>query len=411
MVYFKLLYMCYLFKCFFFSLFFIAFNVIPSFCQKKIQQKIEIGYRLIDQDSIIRYRKNTVYDTIGRAITKKNFFYHSKLKDVLTKEERSYFNNQDQVLTEKIITYQVGKDPESKKMVTKYLDYGVKEKESKRIYRKLYDDYMDLLREDTLTYDTNKNLIQLCNYDYRGNTSLLCHYYSYNKKGLLKRWRTYSKWTTINGRGDVVNRKAKRRDARMIYNKREQLTCSKEKHYRNRAIRKVKYDKIGNILEDKSIRRIKIRLSPQKGNSKKYKVDYEKHVITYVNGMYISDVKHLNNVEINKEACEYQDSLPVLITNTQNRILLEQQKIEYNTVGIKTKKTHTKYTKKGQVRYSLITFYNKRGYPIREEQVSGNKILSVLVMKYDEEGNRISNSLSYDNRKSFEKTKFIYTYY
>ncbi|MDC0230392.1 hypothetical protein OAK19_00365 [Aureispira] len=400
---------CFL-KWFFLSLLVVFISAI-SYSQKQILEKTEIAYGLTEQDSIVRYRKNTIYDIMGREISKKNFFYHSKLKGVLIKEERSYFNEEDQVLTEEVITYPAGKEPESKKMVTKYLDYAVKEEKSKRIYRKLYDDYREILREDTLNYDINNNLIGCCNYDYRGNTSLFCHYYNYNKKGLLKRWRTYFKWTTIDGRGEVVSRKAKRRDARMHYNKRGQLACSKERYYLNLYIRKIKHDKSGKVLIDKLLRRIKTSRTPTKEDRKKYDVDLEKQVINYENGLPVSDVKYLNNIEIKKKSWEYDGIHPIAITTSQDGFLVEQNQIQYNAEGIKTKKIKTKYTKNGLLRYSLITLYDQSGKPIIEKQLSGKKVLSLLEMKYDKEGNKTLNSLSFNNRNSYEKTMFTYRYH
>ena len=65
---------------FVFSLLFVFVNVNSCFSQKQIKEKSEIAYSITEQDSIIRYKKNTVYDSIGREV------FMKKIVLILTKK-------------------------------------------------------------------------------------------------------------------------------------------------------------------------------------------------------------------------------------------------------------------------------------------------------------------------------------
>ena len=293
------------------------------------------------------------------------------------------------------------------------MDYANREEDSKRIWRQLYDNYGEISREDTLTYDANNNLIERCNYDYRGNTSLFCHYHTYNKKGWQVLWRTYSKWTTINGKGDVVERQAKRRNYRYRYNNNGQLVASGGRHYLNHFRQKIDYDKNGKIRSNKTLLRRKTRQISPKDKSKKtrYRIDKEVQILTYEEGRLISDIKFVNTIETIKKELSYQDTLIRNIKTSKKGIIAEEIEYEYNAGHIISKKTEKKYTPKGKLHYAVLTVFNEQGKAIKEEQVVGKKILSVLEMEYDENGNPLKQSLSTNNNKNFEKTMYIYKYY
>jgi len=302
--------------------------------------------------------------------------------------------------------------------------YANKEKDSKRIWRQHYDTYGEITREDTLTYDASQHLIEQSDYNYMHNTSLKSHYYSYNKKGLISKWTTFTKWTTINGKGEVANRQAKRRNYRYCYNKNGQLVSAKEKYYKNHFSQKIKYDKNGLILENKTLRKRKIKVPIPKKKGKentekkadkktKYrnKIRKEEQIQSYENGRIICDIKIIDKKEISRTEISYQDTLPKLITLKQKGVLAEQTEYFYTENNILTKKILKKHGPKGKFRYAITTFFNAIGKPIKEEQIMGKKTLSVLEIEYDKEGKPVMKSLSTNNNKTFEKTMYIYKYY
>ncbi|BDS14618.1 hypothetical protein [Aureispira anguillae] len=380
--------------------------------QAQIKEQTIVAYGIGQQDSIIRFRKTVNYDSLGRLINRQNYYYHHREKGVLVKEEKAFFNPQDQWLTEQIITYPLGKDPIYKKLRTKYLDYQANEKNSKHILRQLYDKYGELSKEDTLTYDKDSNLIAVCNYNYQGSTSLFCNYYTY-KDNLQTRWTTYTKWTTINVKGMVVERQAKRRDFRYKYNKNKQLTRSFGRHYKKRFCQKIKYDKQHKILEDKSIVKHKARQVGTKDNppQKKFYIHKEEKTLHYQNGLLVKEIQLVNKKETKKKEITYQDSLPKTITTSLNTIVVVEKIYTYNAQLILTQLTTNKYHKNGKIRYSIITHFNPKGNVIKEEQIIGQKTLSVLEIKYDKHGNPLVQSLSAKNNKNLEKTLYIYKYY
>jgi hypothetical protein len=421
LLYFKLLFM--LKYIFFLSIITLSNDFL--FGQQQIKEKTEIAYRISNQDSTIRFQRTTSYDEKGRIITKQNYYYQSKEKGLLTKEEKAYFNTTKETLTEQIISYARGKEPKTQKLITKYLLYANKEKDSKRIWRKHYDTYGELTKEDTLTYNSSQQVVEHCKYDYKGNTSLICDYHIYNKKGLPSQWTTFTKWTTIDGKGEVANRQARRRNYRHRYNKNGQLVWTKGKYYKNHFSQKIKYDKNSQILKDKILRKRKIKVPvPKKKVEEKTQTKVEKktkyrnktlkeeQIQSYKNGRITNDSKLVNKKEVSQTKISYQDKLPKLITLKQKGVLAEETEYVYNdSTNIITKKTLKKYGPKGKYRYAIITFFNSIGKPTKEEQMMGKKTLSVLEIEYDKGGNPVMRSLSTNNNKNFEKTMYIYKYY
>ncbi|WMX14842.1 MULTISPECIES: hypothetical protein [unclassified Aureispira] len=371
-----------------------------------------LSYGIGKQDSLIRFRKTMQYDTLGRLMQKQNYYYHIRDNGRLTKEEKAFFDLDKQVLTEEIIDYPEGKEPLRQKLITRYLDYQAKEEDSKYILRQLYDKFGELAKEDTLTYDEQQNLTELCSYNYTGSTSLSCNYYTY-KDSLKTRWTTYAKWNTINIKGDVVERSGKRRDYRYKYNKKGQLTHTCGKYYKNRFRQKIKYDKQGHIVEDKTILRRKIKQvgSKDKPPKKKYRINKEEHILTYKDGRLISDIKSINKKEINKKEVTYENEHIKTVRKTINGALLEEVIYSYNKDWKIIEKTSNRYTKKGKIHYRTISYFDEKENLIREEQNMGGKILSITSFVYDSLGNLIEKSLSSHNNKSLEKTLYIYKYY
>lgn len=383
-----------------------------AFGQSKIKEKLVLSYAINEQDSTLLFRKSMQYDSMGRLMQKQNYYYHSREKGQLIKEEKAFFNTSTQVLKEEIIDYPEGKDPLRQKLITKYLDYQAKEKDSKYILRQLFDKYGEISKEDTLTYDDNQNLIELCSYVYTGSTSLSCNYYTY-KNGLQTRWTTYAKWNTINAKGDVVDRSGKRRDYRYRYNKEGKLTRACGKYYKNKFRQKITYDSQGRMKENRSIvkRKIKQVGTKEAPAKKKYRIKKEEHIISYEGGRIVSDVKLLNKKEINRKDFSYENGVVVSIQRSVNGNLLEEIIYRYNKSLKVLEKNSTRYTKNRKVHYRTSSYYDENENIIREEQNMAGKTLSVKNYVYDDKGNPIEQSLSTQNNKSLEKTLYIYKYH
>lgn len=382
------------------------------FGQSQIKEKVVLSYIIGEQDSTILFRKTMQYDNTGRLIQKQNYYYHRREKGQLIKEEKAFFNTSNQVLTEEIIDYPEGKDPLRQKLITQYLDYQAKEKDSKYILRQLFDKYGEIAKEDTLTYDNDQNPIELCSYNYTGSTSLSCNYYTY-KNNLQTRWTTYAKWNTINAKGKVVDRSGKRRDYRYWYNKDGKLTRTCGKYYKNKFRQKITYDTQGRLKENKSIlkRKIKQLGTKEAPAKKKYKLKKEEQIISYEDGHIVSDVKLINKKEIKRKDFTYENGVVISIQRSVNGHLLEEIIYRYNKSMKVLEKNSTRYTKNKKVHYRTSSFYDENENIIREEQNMGGKTLTVKNFVYDDKGNPVEQSLSTQNNKSLEKTLYIYKYY
>lgn len=391
-------------------LFFISFSI--SFGQSQIKEKLVLSYSIGEKDSLIRFRKTMQYDTSGCLIHKQNYYYHSRDAKKLIKEEKAFFNSSTKTLKEEIIDYPEGREPIRQKLVTRYLDYQAEEKNSKYILRQLFDKFGELAKEDTLTYDKEQRLIELCSYVYTGTTSLSCNYYTY-KNNLQTRWTTYAKWTTIDAKGEVADRSGKRRDYRYKYNKSGKLIRACGKHYKKRFHQKLKYDKEGKITENKTLvkRRIKQLGTKEKPSKKKYRISKEEHILTYDKGRLVLDIKKLNKKEINKREITFENDLVKTIKRTLNGHLLEEIIYSYSKELTVLKKQNNRYTKNGKIHYRTISDYDDNENLVREEQNMAGKTLSVRTYLYDNDSNVIEESLSTNNNKNLEKTLYIYKYY
>jgi len=383
-----------------------------SFGQTQIKEKVILSYTIGEKDSLIRFRKTMQYDTSGCLIQKQNYYYHVREDGLLVKEEKAFFNTSTQTLTEEIINYHKGREPVRQKLSTRYLDYQAKEKDSKYILRQLFDKFGELAKEDTLTYDKEQRLIALCSYVYTGTTSLSCNYYTY-KNDLQTRWTTYFKWTTINAKGNVVERSGKRRDYRYKYNKSGQLIRACGKHYKKRFYQKLKYDKEGKIRENKTVvkRKIKQLGTKEKPSKKKYRISKNEHILTYDEGRLVLELKLVNKKEINKREITFENNLVKTIKRTKDGSLLEEIIYSYSKELTVLKKQSNRYTKKGKVHYRTISDYDANENLVREEQNMGGKVLSVKTYVYNDSENVIEQNLSTNNNKNLEKTLYIYKYY
>lgn len=383
-----------------------------SLGQTQIKEKVILSYNIVGKDSMPLFRKTMQYDTSGCLIQKQNYYYNTREKGLLIKEEKAFFDTNTKSLKEEIIDYVKGKEPVRQKLITKYLDYQAKEMDSKYILRQLFDKFGELAKEDTLTYDKEQHLIELCSYVYTGNTSLSCSNYTY-KNDLKTRWTTYVKWSTINAKGTVVNRERKRRDYRYKYNKAGKLVRAYGKYYKKHFRQTLTYDKEGKLKENKTIVKKKIRQlgTKEKPSKNKYRTSKEEHILTYDEGRLVLDLKLVNKKEVNKREITFENNLVKTIKRTRNALLLEEIVYSYKEDSSLIKKQTNRYTKNGKIHHRTISYYDDNENVVRVEQKMGERVLSVRTYVYDDKANVVEQSLSADNNKSLEKTLYIYKYY
>ena len=144
--------------------------------------------------------------------------------------------------------------------------------------RQLYDAFDELVKEDTLSYNTAGELFHKCSYDYRNNTSLYCDQYTYHQ-GKLKKWKTFYHWHTISLSGKVIEKKGKRRHYNYIY-ARDSLCAVKGYYYSTKLRRKIRRKK-GIKQSDIQIKKKRIKLP----NSSAYKKNVEILEKKYTNGL------------------------------------------------------------------------------------------------------------------------------
>ncbi|MCP4439841.1 MAG: hypothetical protein GY810_12930 [Aureispira sp.] len=366
-------------------------------------------YRLKGKDSVLTEQTTLNYDEEGRLIRKQAYFYDAREPGILTKEKKASYDAANKEMTEHIIYYKKNDDPEREKLKTRYLLYTGQEATSKYVWRMLYDKFGDVIKEDTITYDADQNMIEKCVFDYRGNTSLYCMRYDFNRKKQPKRTRRYAKWTTISMKGNVVQKQAKRKDFRYKYNGRGQLMKISGKSYSKRFTQKYTYHANGKMASDITT----VKNQTRNAKNKKY---MRKDVTSYTYneaGLSLVESLMLGEDERRKKTHVYdQDTLLTSVTYHENNgILVEDQMYEYSEEG---KLKHSAFNKRhsnGKLRHTIDIIYNEAGQPSVEKQVAGKKILSQLDYEYNEVQMIKSIDRATNNGTAFERTTYKYIYY
>lgn len=410
-------------RCVWLLLLVLASNVVLA--QAVIKEKKSLSYTLTSTDSVVRAQKSSTYNKEGALMSSKHYYYNLSAPGVLVKEESVNFDTDQQILTEMITRYPKGKEPQTERLETKYLVYAAKEKDSKRIWRRHFDRFGELTKEDTLTYNDEQLLINNCQYNYMGSTSLLCDEFQY-KNGLKKRWLMYSKWNTINAKSQVVEKQTKRRDYRYFYNGSGQLKRVRAKDYASKICRKVSYDKQGRLAKNYILVRRKAskpidKTKGDKSDKKRSYIQKTEEILLYDAGKLLSAQRLVDGKEVNSTTYSYQDSLLQKEIIRVNSTKTEETLYSYKAGKLIEKISH-KLDKKGNIRYSIKNFYNEQGNPVRKEQIAGNNVLSVVEWTYNNHGDILSR-ISYRPKQkhtkkgmeeiepSKEKIVYIYSYH
>lgn len=363
--------------------------------QPIIKEKKSLTYTISSTDSIVRAQKSSTYAPDGTLLSNKDYYYNLSSPGVLLREEAANYDPNKKILTETITRYPAGKEPQTERLETLYLLYAPHEKDSKRIWRRHYDRFGELTKEDTLTYNEQGFLVSNCQYNYMGSTSLLCDEYQY-KDTLKKRWLMYSKWNTINAKSEVVEKQTKRRDYRYFYNKNGQLKRIKAKDYSNKILRKLCYNKEGQLQKDHLTvqRQISKPVRDSKGDktdkTKKYTQKTE-HIMCYEEGNLVGILRLVDGQEVKRETFIYNDSIlekEKLLVNgkpSEELFYTYDEKLLVET-------TKNKYDSKGNLRYTIKTFFNKEGQAIKKEQIARNAVLSITEWTYNTHGHLLSET-------------------
>jgi hypothetical protein len=401
----------------------LASNIVLA--QAVIKEKKSLSYTLTSTDSIVRAQKSSTYNKEGALLNCKHYYYNLSAPGVLVKEESANFDTDQQILTETITRYPKDKEPQTERLETKYLVYAAKEKDSKRIWRRHFDRFGELTKEDTLTYNDEQLLLNNCQYNYMGSTSLLCDEYQY-KDGLKKRWLMYSKWNTIDAKSQVVEKQTKRRDYRYFYNRAGQLKRVRAKDYASKICRKVYYDQEGRLSKNYILVRRKVskpvdKAKGDKSDKKRKYIQKTEEILLYDAGKLLSAQRLVDGKETNSTIYEYEDSLLQKETIRVNSTKTEEILYSYQA-GVLTEKISHKLDQKGNIRYSIKNFYNEQGQAVRKEQIAGKNVLSVVEWTYNKHGDILSR-ISYRPKQkrpkkgmeemepSKEKIVYIYSYH
>ena len=382
----------------------------------KIKKKTEELVRYSGLDSFPRHAKEWHYDEEERITYQKEYIYSTSASDppgTLASEKKVSYNDETQLWVSVSTTYKKNKDPETEKLKIKYLTYSKTPNQCKPVWTQKYDKTDDIIKEDTITYNDQQQIIQSCTYSYSGSTSLFCDHFEYNKKGLRKKWFTYYKWTTINGRSQVVERSKKRRNYKYKYNKNNQLVRGKGRYYKTKYKESRTYDKNGQLasVEISKLRKTKHNKKRRKETGKRFFISGNTRSERYENGKLVYLKTTENSTEKRREEYVYTDSLlteyTLYINSNKNQIV----SYEYNNEGILKSKETDKYDARGKMSYTLYSSYNEAGKPVKEVQKAGDVVLSTIIMEYDEYNNLIYHTMYLKNDIKFEKTSYIYTYY
>lgn len=385
--------------------------------QVAIKSKKVLKTYISATDTVLRSQEYSEYDPEGRLLRQQNYEYNINTPGVLTKEERTQYQPAQQVLTRSITTYIQGQAPHQERFETKYWVYAPNEDDHKRVWKRHYDAFGELTREDTLTYNADSLLIGSCAYNYMGSTSLLCDEYEYQDT-LRKRWRMWSKWTTINAKSEVVERRSKRRDYRYRYNRSGQLTRMRGIDYASKVNRWLCYDREGRLAGDRLVTQRPITRYPMGPDGKPDKSKKaQKYTLTqttckrYDQGNLVLWAQFKDGQLLRRQTYVYQDGLLAQQSHYRSdSTLTERQTYTYNAQKGLASSIHARFHPDGRERYRVVTTYNEAGEPVLQEQFAGEQRLVERRWTYGPEGLLRSEELRRSSKRDLAAETTFYTY-
>lgn len=388
--------------------------------QNAIKTKKVLKAYISVNDTILHAQQLSTYDPNGRLLRQQDYSYNINAPGLLVKEERLQYLPEQQILTKIIVTYPKGQEPRQERFETKYLVYAPEEANSKHLWKRHYDAFGELTREDTLTYNTDTLLIERGSYNYMGSTSILFDEYEYQDT-LRKRWRLWSKWTTINGRSQVVERRSKRRDYRYWYNRDGKLVRTRGIDYSSKINRWLCYDQQGHLTSDRMVTRRKVTRYPTGPNGKPDKTKKARKYPTrqttcrrYNQGHLVLLAQTKDGKFLRRQTAVYENDRLLEKAHYRNdSTLTERQTYTYTDQKILARSTHTRFHPDGRERFRVVTTYNKAGDPVEQAQYAGNRKLVQRRWTYDAQGLPLSEILQRNAKrdKGFEATFYEYTYH
>lgn len=404
------------------TLFLIFYGLILTFfaslnlqAQPPIIKSVDIkSYKIQQQDSSLLFSQTRNYDPQGRLLEQQYYYYYPQKKGMLRSEQKAYFDPATNILTETNTTYPFnGTAPLSKKTVTRYWIYAPKEADSKHLWRKAYNQYNEIYKEDTLTYSEDSLLMEHWKYSYEGNTALYGDFFFYNKKRLQKRRKEYFIWTTIDAKGEVVDRRTKRKDYRYCYNAQGKLTKAVGKNYLDRFRQTIRYDKAGRKVEDLTVVRRKVS-KPQESEQRKkkvYELKIDKLLQQYEVGLMVKEVRTINDKEIQKQLLSYEDSLLIERTVYSLGKVVRAEEFSYDNKQRLLEKTERLYNSQEKAQRELVSTYNEQAQLVSKIEYRHGKQIAITSYTYDKHGNLLVRSLYTPNNQKTEKTLYLYQYY
>ena len=384
-------------------------NMIMVYGQS-IQSKIETAYRIQNNDTTFKHKKVDYFDTSGALLKKDYQFYSSQGQ--LRKKESFLYNSLNSSAEQSIMSFNATGAIQERNSLH-YKKYDKDPAKCLITNSQFYDNSFELIKEDTMTYEGDL-LINQCSYDYRGNTSLICNEYEYTATGKLKRWQTFSVWNTIDHRGEVIEKSSRRRHYRYFYNKNDDLIRASGKYYKTRFFQRISRYKNNTSKTDKTIvfrkRLIKTKKESEKQQAKYKSICFKEMELKQYGDHGIIEHSRLSaRNEFYKKQYAYKDGLLTSDSIYQNGLLTE--KTLYFKENKLKKSILYKYDKTGALKYRVETFFDALDNPIKEIQIQGDSIISILEYSYDVFNQLILKSLSYQEGNIKEETSIEYSYY
>lgn len=366
-------------------------------------------------DSVTLHHKTYDYDEQGLLMGKQEFHYNMTPAGSLAKDVNAKYDKKQQLLTENIIVFKNNNEREFENLRTKYLVYAPNEEDSKYIWRQYIDNSLDIVREDTLTYDANQNLIKHCDYNYKGNTSLQCDEYEFDKKNNLRRWRRYTYWTTVKAGGKIVTKGEKKQDYKYKYNGKGQPTKAKGKRYSTQHTELWTYNKQGVLINyrERNYRKVKYTKAGREKTGEKFRIDEEIRERSYnAKGKLLAET-YTNQGAIQQQSLFTYENDTLLTSQDLLQKEIKYRRVEffYDDSKTLTKKLTYNHDSKGIVRFIVQSDYNNKNQLISETQTTSTEVLSRNIFEYNEQGDKISVIMFLKNDKKFEKTLYFYEYY
>lgn len=382
----------------------ITFISTSSAFAQSLKSKTTLLYYYMGQDSVLREKRVQIFDESGLKIQEVNTTYANKPQgDTNTSIASclSFVFNPSKMTSDLSETY-ASNSTANKIIKAKYHKFTGNLNTDQIHWTKQYDNFGELVKEDTFAYDKSNRLVKKVSYNYSGSTSKYVYTYKYDRKGRLKRERLYYHYITVTMGGKSKEKPHKTSDYKYCYNHKGELTRKKGKYYDTKNDEKRVY--VGNTMTKTLISKSKYSA----GKDQKRIEHVNKTIEVYENNKLKFKSNSIDDKEQIRTECTLQDTMEIVRKEYRLGELLSETNRQYSAQQ-KVAATSYKEYRSGKVVNEQRISYDEKGNIKSFFKGFSNNVVNDQTFEYtyNQDEKKVSMSVTSKGKPDI-KTQYIY---